>query len=53
MIGVMSLIGIVVGAAIAYLAGRFPSHVEMLEAGGGALLIGGLALLGSAMPILP
>jgi hypothetical protein len=48
--GAVSLISVVMGAALAYSAGRFPAHVESLETGAGVLLIGGLALLGVALP---
>lgn len=49
----VSLISVVFGAMIAYVADRFPAHTEALETGAGILLIGGLALLGSALPIIP
>jgi hypothetical protein len=52
MAGVLSLMSMVLGAAIAYLADRFPAHVEALETSAGALLIGGLALLGCALPTI-
>ena len=50
MVGAFSLIGIVLGAAAAYFAERFQAHREAIETGAGVLLIGGLALLGSALP---
>jgi hypothetical protein len=50
MVGALSLIGIVAGVAAAYFAERFPAHIEAVETGAGALLIVGLALLGSALP---
>jgi hypothetical protein len=50
MIGALSLLSVIAGAAVAYYANRFPAHVEALETSAGALLIGGLALLGSALP---
>jgi hypothetical protein len=52
MAGVLSLMSVVLGAAIAYVADRFPAHVEALETSAGALLIGGLALLGYALPTI-
>jgi hypothetical protein len=52
MIGVLSLLSVIAGAAVAYYADRFPAHVEALETSAGALLIGGLALLGSALPAI-
>ena len=52
MVGVISVTVVVMGACAAYFAERFPAHVELIETGGGALLIGGLALLGFALPPL-
>jgi hypothetical protein len=37
---------------LAYCADRFPGHAEILELAGGTLLVGGLAILGAAMPAL-
>ena len=50
MVGALSLIGIVHGAAAAYFADCFQAHREAIETGAGVLLIGGLMLLGSALP---
>jgi hypothetical protein len=44
------LFSVTVGAAIAQLAGRIPAHAAMIETSAGALLIGGLALIGFALP---
>ncbi len=52
MVGAFSLIGVVLGAVVAYVADRFPARAETLETCAGALLIGGLALLGSALPAI-
>ena len=52
MVGAVSVISFVLGAAIAYAADRFPAHIEALETSAGALLIGGLVLLGSALPAI-
>ena len=52
MVGSCSLISVVLGATLAYVADRFPAHVEALETSASALLIGGLALLGSALPTM-
>ena len=52
MIGALSLLSVIAGASVAYCADRFPAHVEALETSAGALLIGGLALLGSALPTI-
>jgi hypothetical protein len=51
-VNALSLISIVSGASLAWLARRFPGHVESLETGGGLLLIAGLALLGAALPTI-
>jgi hypothetical protein len=40
------------GAAVAYFAKRFPAHVEALETGAGALLIGGLAFASCGLPVI-
>ena len=50
---VVSLASLISGAALASLAERHPSYVAALELGAGVLLIGGLALLGIALPFLP
>ena len=53
MASMISLISVVLGATVAYVADRFPAHNAELETGAGILLIGGLALLGSALPVIP
>ena len=52
MIGILALLSVVTGAAVAYIAERFPNHVEALQAGAGILLIGGFALVGSEIPVI-
>jgi hypothetical protein len=52
MLAMISLLTVMLGAATAAVAGRFPPHVEALETGAGVLLIGGLALLGTALPVM-
>jgi hypothetical protein len=52
MTGVISMISVAIGAAVAYAADRFPARTEALETGAGVLLIGGLALLGTALPVI-
>jgi hypothetical protein len=47
--GLFSVIG---GAIMACLAQRFPAQVQALEITAGVLLIGGLALTGTALPVL-
>lgn len=51
MIGALSVIGVVVGTAFAYMAGRHPRHQQIMETFGGALLIAGFALLGYSLEI--
>ncbi len=50
MVSAISLTSLLLGAILAYTASRFPAHVEILETISGALLVAGLALLGSALP---
>jgi hypothetical protein len=50
MVSAISLTSLLLGAILAYTASRVPAHVEILETISGALLVGGLALLGSALP---
>jgi hypothetical protein len=51
-IGILSLLSVMSGSAIAYLAKRFPAHIELLETSAGALLLGGLALASSGLPVI-
>jgi hypothetical protein len=51
-IGILSLLSVMSGTAIAYLAKRFPTHIELLETGAGALLLGGLALASCGLPVI-
>ena len=53
MASMISLISVVLGATIAYVADRFPAHNAERETGAGIWLGGGLALLGSALPMIP
>ncbi len=52
MIAAMSLVSVVLGAAVAYAAERYPAHIEALETGAGcaAASAGALPLLGSGLP---
>jgi hypothetical protein len=52
MLGAVSLISVVVGAAAAAIAERFPAYVETIETAAGVLLIGGIALAGSFLPVV-
>jgi uncharacterized membrane protein YgdD (TMEM256/DUF423 family) len=50
MVSIVSLVSVTLGAAAAYVAERFPSRTETIETCAGFLLIGGLALIGAALP---
>ena len=50
MIAAVSLMSLLLGTALACAAERVPSRVEAFESSGGALLIAGLALIGSGLP---
>jgi hypothetical protein len=45
----LSTISLLLGTAIAYMAGRYPNQQEVMETVGGVLLIGGLGLMGYAL----
>jgi hypothetical protein len=51
-IGILSLLSVMSGTTIAYLARRFPAHIELLETGAGALLLGGFALASCGLPVI-
>jgi hypothetical protein len=51
-VGILGLLSVMTGAAVACVAKRFPAHVEALETGAGALLLGGLALASCGLPII-
>jgi hypothetical protein len=52
-VGLLALLSVVTGAAVAYLADRFPARqIETLQTCAGILLIGGFALAGSGLPIV-
>ena len=44
------VIGALSGAVLASCAGRFPARSTQIETAAGALLLGGIALLGFAFP---
>ena len=52
MLGIVSLINVTIGAATAYVAERLPTRADAIETGAGFLLIGGFALIGSALPVV-
>jgi 1,4-dihydroxy-2-naphthoate octaprenyltransferase len=49
MIGAFSVIPVIVGTALAWMATRHPQHQEILQTLGGILLIAGFALLGYSL----
>ena len=50
MLGIVSFINVTVGAVTTYVAERLPARAEAIELAAGFLLIGGFALIGSALP---
>jgi hypothetical protein len=52
MLGLAGLFSVIAGGVIAYVAERFPAHVDALQTGGGLLLIGGFALVGCSLPAI-
>ncbi len=50
MIAAVGLMSLLIGTALACAAERVPARVAILENSGGALLIAGLALIGSGLP---
>jgi hypothetical protein len=48
----IGLISIVLGVLTATIAERQPAYSDFLETSAGALLIGGLLLLGSLLPVI-
>jgi hypothetical protein len=49
MITAFSVISLVLGTAIAYLANSYPKYRAVMETVGGILIIGGLGLVGYAL----
>jgi hypothetical protein len=49
MITTFSVISLVLGTAIAYMANGYPKHRAVMETVGGILIIGGLGLVGYAL----
>ncbi|MGN6569961.1 MAG: hypothetical protein ACTHLO_00925 [Pseudolabrys sp.] len=52
MIAICSLLSLVLGGTIAALSEKYPARVEALETTAGVLLIGGLGLIGTGLPVL-
>ncbi|MBV9261430.1 MAG: hypothetical protein JO205_08655 [Pseudolabrys sp.] len=51
-LSVISTISVAAGTFMAHFAQRFPARVETLETCAGYMLIGGLFLIGSGLPVL-
>ena len=49
---ILGTIGMAVGTVAAVLAEKFPSHQALIERWSGDVLVGGLALVGCAFPIV-
>jgi len=45
----LAMIGVILGAALAFAADRYPRQAAIMETVGGFLLIGGFGLLGYAL----
>jgi hypothetical protein len=52
MVSVAGLLSVTGGTVVAYLAERFPAHIEAIETAAGVLLLGGFALMGCALPAM-
>jgi hypothetical protein len=52
MSGFVSVIRMSFDAVVAFAAERLPAHAETVETFAGFLLIGGFALIGSALPVV-
>lgn len=52
MLAVAGLFSVMTGAVAACLARRWPVHAQTIETAAGALLLGGFALVGWAMPAM-
>ena len=52
-VGTLGAVSLLLGSALAYAAERVPARVELLEGSSGALLLAGLALIGSGLPFVP
>jgi hypothetical protein len=52
MLGLAGLLSVMAGGVVAYLADRFPEHIELFETAAGVLLIGGLVLVSYGLPAI-
>ena len=51
MLVALSVLCLILGASLAYAAGRIPVRQAALEGLGGSLIVGGLFLIGSRLPL--
>jgi hypothetical protein len=52
MLALVSTLSVILGGTTACVAERFPARRDTLETAAGVLLLGGLALIGSGLPVL-
>ena len=52
MVAVAGLLSAITGVVASCLARRWPAHTQTIETAAGALLLGGFALVGWAMPAM-
>jgi hypothetical protein len=52
MLALVSTVSVILGGTTACLAERFPAYMPAMQTVAGILLIGGLALIGSGLPVL-
>jgi hypothetical protein len=52
MIGAAGLVIATIGGVVACLSKRFPANTQTVETVAGFLLLGGLALIGCALPVM-
>jgi hypothetical protein len=52
MLAVAGLLSVITGVVAAGLGRRWPPHAQTIETAAGALLLGGFALVGCAMPVM-
>jgi hypothetical protein len=53
LVGAVGAMALVLGGALACAAEHVPARAQLLEGGGGVLLLAGLALIGSVLPFSP
>jgi hypothetical protein len=52
MLGFAGLISVMVGGVVAYIAERYPAHIDLLQTVGGLLLIAGFGLVSWSWPTI-